>query len=145
MPPVTFTLQHPPFTIASHNQAMTTHDDTELADIRPASPLDPRRVLESVVSELEYLIQDAPLGCGSDLIQLHGALLVYNLEGRAALVPPPSFGVSARAWRERRVLRAARRILERGAGDTTVTMGIAADQIARYVHLIDPELGALVA
>jgi hypothetical protein len=124
---------------------MNTHDDNELATAGSAIPLDPQRVLESVVSELEYLVQETPPWSGSDLIQLHGALLAYNLEGRADLLPNTSFGLSARRWRERRVVRTARQIVERGAGDATATMGIAADLIVRHLHLIDPELQERVA
>jgi len=142
---VTFALRHLVFTFTADNRLMTKHDDTETVTAGSAASPDPQRVLESVVSELEYLIHDAPLGSGADLLQLHGALLVYNLEGRAELVPPPSFGLSARSWRERRVVRSAQRIIERGAGNTTAAMAIAADLIEQHLHLIDPELLARAA
>lgn len=145
MPRVTVALGHPVFTFPADNGVMTSHKDTEPAAAHPASSIDPRRVLESLVYELEVLVHEAPLGSGSDLIQLHGALLAYNLEGRAELMPTPPFGWSTRSWRERRVVHAARRIVEQGAGDPAVTIGIAADQIARLLHLIDPELAALAA
>jgi len=124
---------------------MTAHKDTEPAAAHPAGPLDPQRVLETVVSELEILLHEAPLGCGSDLILLHGALLAYNLEGRADLLPTPSFGWSARSWRERRVVHAARRIIAQESGDNAAAIDIAAALIARYLHLIDPELAARAA
>ena len=124
---------------------MTPHEAAEPAAALPTSSIDARRVLESLVYELEILAHEAPLGSGSDLIQLHGALLAYNLEGRAELVPVPPFGWSVRSWRERRVIQAARRIVEQGAGDATVTIDIAAAHIARLLHLIDPELSALAA
>jgi hypothetical protein len=145
MPRVTADLGHPVFTFTPDNEPMTPHKDTDQAAAQPVRSIDPRRVLESLVYELEVLVHEAPLGSGSDLIQLHGALLAYNLEGRADLMPIPSFGWSARSWRERRVIQAARRIVEQGSGDAAATIGIAADHIARLLHLIDPELAALAA
>ena len=140
MPPVTFAPRSLVFILAADDLFMNMHDDTEAIAAEPVTALDPGRVLECVVSELEYLGQDAPLGSGSDLIELHGALLAYNLEGRPELVPTPSFGLSLRAWRERRVVRSARQIIARGAGDATVALDVAAGVIARHLHLIDPEL-----
>jgi hypothetical protein len=106
---------------------------------------DPQRVLESIVYELEYLLQVVPFGSGTDLIQLHGALLAYNLGGRAELLPTPSFGLSGRSFREHRVTRAARRIIERGNGDAAAALEIAGRVIEQRLHLIDPELRTLAA
>jgi hypothetical protein len=124
---------------------VTTNPDTDIDIAAPAHRPDPQVVLESLVSELEYLMADAPLGAASELIRLHGALLAYNLDGRTELLPHPSFRLAARSRRERRVVRAAARIMERGGGDPTVTVELAADDIARLVHLIDPELATRVA
>ena len=99
----------------------TTDKDTVLSEDHPPS-VDPQRMLESIVSELEWLIITAPMGSGSELTWLHGALLAYNLEGRAELMPRPPFGLSSRSWRQRSVVRAARHIIARGAGDATAAM-----------------------
>jgi hypothetical protein len=126
---------------------MTNNDDVTV-DVNESVPTpipDPARLLESIVSEYEYLSQDAPLGSGFDLVELHGALLVYNLGADVALLPSPAFGLSARSWRERRIVHAARRILAVGAGDQARTMDIAADLVDRHLHLIDPELRNLAA
>ena len=112
---------------------------------RSADTVDPQRVFESLTSELEYLVEEAPAGSGPDLLRVHGALLAYNLEGRAELLPTPRFGLSMRSWRERRVIDLARRLIARGAGDPALTMRLAADEIARHLHAIDLELGARVA
>ena len=126
---------------------MTNNDDV-FGDVNESvvhpTP-NPIRVLESIVSEYEYLSQDAPLGAGFDLVELHGALLVYNLGGDVALLPSPAFGLSTRSWRERRIVRAARCIVAVGAGDRTRTMDIAANLVDRHLHLIDPELRNLAA
>ena len=115
------------------------------ADAPSADAIDPQRVLESLASELEYLVQEAPVGSGTDLVRLHGALLAYNLQGRASLLPAPRFGLSTRCWRERRVIEIARRLIARGAGDDALAMRLAADEIAERVHQIDPALGLLAA
>jgi hypothetical protein len=143
MPRVTIGGRHPQFTRAADNRRVTTNPDTDTT--APAHRPDPRIVLESLVSELEYLMVDAPFGAASELIRLHGALLAYNLEGRAELLPHPAFRLATRALRERRVVRAAQRIIERGAGDLSATVELAADEIARLVHLIDPELATRAA
>jgi hypothetical protein len=143
MPRVTLARGHPLFTTAADNRQVTTNPDAETA--APAHRLDPEVVLESLVSELEYLMVDAPFGAASELIRLHGALLAYNLEGRAELLPHPSFRLTTRSLRERRVVRAAQRIIERGAGDLSATVELAADEVARLVHLIDPELATRAA
>lgn len=102
--------------------------------------LDPRRVLESLVSELENLLNLVPLGAQGHLIELHGALLAYNLEGHVELLPDAFFGMSQRRWKERRVLRATRLIGRRGQGDADLIMRIASQIIETNVYLIDPEL-----
>lgn len=102
--------------------------------------LDPHRVLESVVSELENLLSAVPLGAQGHLVELHGALLVYNLEGNVELLPDRSFGMSQRRWKERRVLRAARLIGRCGQGDVELIMRVASQIIETNLHFIDPEL-----
>ena len=123
---------------------MNVHDNESQPEITP-EPVDAQRVFESVVSELECLIQEAPLGVGSDLFELHGALLAYNLHGDASLLPTPPFGLSTRRLRERRVARVARAIIARVAGDQQAAMNLAADLIETHLHLIDPELRSAAA
>jgi len=122
----------------------TTDKDTAPTEDRSPS-VDPQRVLESIVSELEWLLVTSPAGSVSDLTRVHGALLAYNLDGRAELLPKTSFGLSSRSWRERAVVRAARRIIEHGAGDAEAAMDLADEEIRRHLHLIDPDLATRAA
>jgi hypothetical protein len=124
---------------------MTSSTDHEPTGALATDAIDPQRMLESIVSELEILVQDAAPGFGSDLVRLHGALLAYNVGGRAELLPTARLGWSARTWRERGVVREARRIVDQGAGDVSIAVGIATEQIERNLHLIDPELAARAA
>ena len=105
----------------------------------------PQRVLESILSELEYRLLEAQPWMHSNLFELHAALLVYNLRGESSLLPEPSFGVSARRLRERRLVRTARRITQAGQGDSTVAVRLAADVIDRHIALIDPALASSAA
>jgi hypothetical protein len=123
---------------------MNTSEHDNPTEANDVAPLDPQRVFDSVVSELECLTHDAAPGIGSDLVELHGALLAYNLDGRAELLPSPTFGLSTRSWRERRVLRAARRIMT-ASGDPTAVLDLADRIIRQRLHLIDPELSAFAA
>ena len=125
--------RNPLFTSADEDVHMTKNEN-----IIP--DLDSCRVLESLVSELENLLIAAPLGAQSHLIELHGALLVYNLEGHVENLPDAFFGMSPRRWKERRVLRAARHIGRRGHGDADRILGIASEIIDTNLYLIDPDL-----
>ncbi len=118
--------------------------ETEPADEVDAA-IDPQIVFESIVSELEYLIAESHVGERAGLLELHAALLVYNLGGQASLLPTPTFGMSTRRVRERRVLRIARRIEEHAGGDSAVAIEFAATLIERNLDLIDPDLRALAA
>jgi hypothetical protein len=140
MTPVTFGRRRTLETISDDTYGMTTTNSTGTPTGEPVESPDPQRVLESIIYELEYLLHQAPFGSVHNLIQLHGALLAYNLGGQAELLPSPSFGLTRRSILEHRVTRAARRIVERGASNTTATMEIAADVVEQYLHLIDPEL-----
>jgi hypothetical protein len=111
-----------------------TKNESDVAD------LDPRRVFESVVSELENLLYALPLGVQGHFFELFGALLVYNLGGDVELLPDAFFGMSPRRWKERRVLRAARVIGRRGHGDADLVMRVASQVIETNLYLIDPEL-----
>ena len=127
-------------------EAMTNNNASNpQANVRSGGIVDSQRVLESLASELECLLQEAPAASGSDLVRLHGALLAYDLDGQAALLPTPRLGLSARSRRERRMVQLARRLMTYGGGDHALTMRLAADEIARHLHVIDPELVALAA
>jgi hypothetical protein len=112
--------------------------------------IDPARVLESVVSELEVLASDTPLGMRGDLIELHGALLIFGLGGVVGLLPSAGLGLSTRRMLELRVVRAARRLADRVTGtsehDTaSAVLEYAGERIEDLIHLIDPELRSAVA
>jgi hypothetical protein len=124
---------NPAFTSVLEDARMTKNEGDVL-------DLDPRRVFESVVSELENLLSAVPVGEESHLFELYGALLAYNLEGRVELLPEAFFGASPRRWKERRVLRSARGIGRRGQGDPDLIVRIAAQVIETNLYRIDPEL-----
>jgi hypothetical protein len=125
--------RNPAFTLVAEDECMTKNE-SDVAD------LDPRRVFESVVSELENLLYALPLGVQGHFFELFGALLVYNLGGDVELLPDAFFGMSPRRWKERRVLRAARVIGRRGHGDADLVMRVASQVIETNLYLIDPEL-----
>jgi hypothetical protein len=118
----------------------------------PTSPesttsIDPARILESLAYEFESLSAELPLGFGRDLIALHGALLVYNLEGRTDLIPPTSFSLNRRLMLEFRIARAARRLTGNLRPEVQAYLSVerAAVRIEELLHLIDPELRSLAA
>jgi hypothetical protein len=110
------------------------------ADTYVAAPID---VLTSIVTDLELLCADSPLAARSDLIELHGALLVFELGGQAELVPNVGFAFNGRRVLEARVARAAKRIIGTASADLAVAN--AASTIEELIHLIDPELRLLAA
>jgi hypothetical protein len=123
---------------------------TETTSPTISPSIDPARVLESVVSELEVLSADSPLGSRGDLIELHGALLMFGLGGVVSLLPSVGLGLSARRMLEFRVVRAARRLADQATStshlDTAVAvLELAAERIEDMIHLIDPELRVAVA
>jgi hypothetical protein len=120
---------------------------TTTATTTTATTIDPARLLESLVYELESLSADTPLGSAGDLIALHGALLVYNLEGRTDLIPATSFSLNRRSMLEFRIARAARRLTKdlRPEVQAYVSVERAAERIEQLLHLIDPELRSLAA
>ena len=121
------------FTSVLQDVAMTKNE-SDVPD------LDPRRVLESVVSELENLLHALPPSVQGHIFELYGALLVHNLEGRVECLPDAFFGMSQRRWKERRVLRVARLIGRRGHGDADLIVRVASQIIETNLYLIDPEL-----
>ncbi len=103
----------------------------------------PHRILESIVSELELLCADSPFAARSDLIELHGALLAFELGGQIALLPSIGFAFNGRRVLESRVVRAARRVMGTATPETAVLH--AANTIEDLIHLIDPDLRVLAA
>ena len=109
--------------------------------------VDPFRILESIVSELEVLCADTAVGTRTELIELHAALLVYELGGHSELIPTVGLGFSSRRLLELRVLKAARRASRPQNGSSTPESAMlrAATMIEDLIHLIDPELRILAA
>ena len=111
--------------------------------VSDTSTVDPKRILETIVTELELLSAESPLAARTDLIELHAALLVFELGGQLALVPNVGFAFNGRRLLETRVARAARRMI--GSNDVDSAVVIAADTVEELIHLIDPELRVLAA
>jgi hypothetical protein len=103
----------------------------------------PSRILESIVTELELLCADSPFAARSNLIELHGALLVFELGGQLNLIPSVGFAFNGRRVLEARVARAARRLIGTAHPDAAVLN--AGNTIEELIHLIDPELRLLAA
>jgi hypothetical protein len=102
--------------------------------------VNPASILESVTTELEMLrsLHNAP----GRLVELHGALFLYALDGRAELIPSQGIPLGGRQLLELRVASAARRLAgrERGVAAATAALALAAQRIEQLIHLIDPEL-----
>ncbi len=118
--------------------------DNDTFESSAKSAVDPNRILESIVNELELLQTMTPLSGQHELVDLHAALLVYELAGDKALLPNTSFSLSPRRVLEARVVRAARRLVQAG-GESNRSKELAAQQIEELVHLIDPELQIMAA
>ena len=108
-----------------------------------APPVDAKRILETIVTELELLSVESPLAARSDLIELHAALLVFGLGGQLGLVPSVGFAFNGRRLLEARVARAARRLI--GSSDADSAVIVAAETVEELIHLIDPELRLIAA
>jgi hypothetical protein len=108
---------------------------------------DPARILESIVSELEALREFNPLGSTNGLVELHGALLVYELAGRVELIPSFRPVFTPRRVLEARVAWAAQRLAGRARGYEAARAATdrAARRIEELIHLIDPDLRVTVA
>lgn len=109
--------------------------------------VDPARILESLACEYETLSADLPIGFGAELMALHGALLVYNLQGRTDLIPSTSLSLNRRSMLEFRIARAARRLTGNLRPEVQASMSVdrAAARIEELLHLIDPELRSRAA
>lgn len=109
--------------------------------------VDPARILESLACEYETLSADLAIGFGAELMALHGALLVYNLQGRTDLIPSTSLSLNRRSMLEFRIARAARRLTGNLRPEVQASMSVdrAAARIEELLHLIDPELRSRAA
>lgn len=107
-----------------------------------SAELAPGRILESLVSELELLRADSPTTVATSLIDLHGALFLYELGGDLDRLPTLGFSLSSRRLLERRVVLAARRLGRRGSDPSVHQENIerANACIVDSIYLIDPEL-----
>ena len=103
-----------------------------------------RKILESLVSELELMMQEAEPGTRSALIDLHGALLLYELDGRTECIPTVHVGFGVRRILEFRVSRAARR-LAATANDPGSALTRSVEVIEDLIHLIDEDLRTSLA
>ena len=116
---------------------------------RLAADVDPKAVLDDVVSGLQILCAETAL-CTSptnSMIDLHAALLMFELSGRRELLPSVGLGVSARRSLERRIVSSARVLAGRVEGTEAayVVWKRAAARIEDLIELIDPELRILAA
>jgi hypothetical protein len=104
--------------------------------------LDPMRTLESITNELETLREFSGVHAPVGLVELHGALLVFALEGRSELIPSVRFPIGSHRVLQSRVASAARRLAGTSEGDAAASeaMERASHRIERLIHLIDPEL-----
>jgi hypothetical protein len=111
-----------------------------------ANDIDGAAELASVVSALEMLRGE--FGDGSDLsyrslIELHGALLLFQLGGDARLLPKTSFGLFGRRVLERHVVGSARELarVQSSTSDAAFhAWSRAAGRIESLIALIDPDL-----
>jgi hypothetical protein len=129
-------------TFTRHSGRMQKITATSLTSQIPA--IDVPRVLESITSELESLrsFSDRP-----GLVELHGALFLYALDGDAGLLPSVGFPIGRRRLLETRVVRAAKRLAgsQRGAAAQEVALLRAIETIEQLLHLIDPDLVSVAA
>ena len=106
--------------------------------------INPSEELDAVVSSLDSMRLDPALPevSNATLVSLHGALLLFQLGGRVALVPPVSGFPFGRRLTERRVANAARRLMV--SADPYDNWLRASHEIDSLIGLIDPELGLAV-
>jgi hypothetical protein len=112
-----------------------------------ASDVEPKRLLDDVVSALQILLAETSTSsfANGSLVDLHGALLVYELAGRAEAIPSVGLGVTARRGLERKVVGSARRLTGTARGDAAAFAAWkrSAARIEDLIDLIDPELRLL--
>lgn len=112
--------------------------------------IDAARELEAVTSSLHVLRMDDEHGTAGpidQLVELHAALLLFQLGGRAELLPATGFSLFGGWSVERRIVRAASRLAGTARGEDAAfgTWLRAGERIESLIGLIDPELCQLVA
>jgi hypothetical protein len=116
---------------------------------RTSSFISPKAALDDVVSSLQIMMAESSASVypSNSEVELHGALLLFELGGRAENIPSISLGVSARRSIERRVASSARHLAGREIGDEAAFTAWkrAAHRIEELLDLIDPGLRAFVA
>ena len=116
---------------------------------RLAADVDPKAVLDDVVSGLQILCAETALFASptNSMIDLHAALLMFELGGRRELLPSVGLGVTARWSLERRIVSSARVLAGRAEGPEAAyaVWKRAAARIEDLIALIDPELRILAA
>ena len=110
---------------------------------------DPKVLLEDVVSGLQILCAETSASSSptAAMIELHAALLLFELGGRRELLPSIGLGVSSRRILERRIVSSARSLAGQSVGSDAAfaAWNRAADRIEDLIDLIDPELRFRVA
>jgi hypothetical protein len=125
---------------------MVTEPITEpITEPTDTAAIDPARMVESLLAELDFLLELHPELPAGELVTLHAALALFNVEGDVSRLPTPRLAFSARAGRERRLLRTARQLAAHAGTDPVRVTEQAALAIECRLGLIDPELLAFVA
>ena len=113
------------------------------------TPVDATSELEAVTASMLALRLDpyAPDAPQSSLVSLHGALLLFQLGGRAELLPSVGLFAFGRRLLERRIVASAHRLSRHGlsAGDAYDAWVRSARHIEELIGLIDPELRDSIA
>ncbi len=104
--------------------------------------VEPTQLLESIANELESLRDYTGINAPVGLLELHGALLLFALNGNAELIPTVRFPVGSHRLLQARIAWAARRQAGVGRGEAAALSAVerSAARIERLIHLIDPEL-----
>lgn len=121
--------------------------DFPVAESDDEGVLDPQKVFETIVTDLEMLTADCPTAPSWELVDLHAALLVFELGGRVTEIQTARASLRRRAMLERRVVRAARRLVQGGSSHASENelRARATESIEGLIHLIDPDLRVLAS
>jgi hypothetical protein len=116
---------------------------------RLAADVDPKAALDDVVSGLQILCAETAVSSSPtpSMIELHAALLLFELSGRRELLPTVGLGMTSRRHLERRIVSSARAQAGRADGPEAAFAAWmrSADRIEDLIDLIDPELRILAA
>lgn len=112
--------------------------------------IDAAHELDAVTASLQVLRMDDQHGSAGpmdQLVELHAALLLFQLGGRAELLPATGFALFGGWSLERRIVRAASRLAGSARGETAAfaSWRRAGERVGSLIGLIDPELCQLVA